>query len=69
MKNSKIAVIGGAGHVGLPLSLLLSSLKFQVSIHDIDESKLSLLKKKIFPFEEEGIKKFKKELDKMFFFL
>ena len=68
MKNSKIAVIGGAGHVGLPLSLLLSSLKFQVSIHDIDESKLSLLKKKIFPFEEEGIKKFKKELDKMFFF-
>ena len=50
----KIAVIGGAGHVGLPLSLLFAKNGFSVTLVDSDATKIEMLKKGEFPFMEEG---------------
>ena len=50
----RIAVIGGGGHVGLPLSLLLAKNGFTVHVIDIDDAKMELLKRGQFPFLEEG---------------
>ena len=53
-KSISIAVIGGAGHVGLPLSLLFSKHGFPVTLVDSDVTKIEMLKKGEFPFMEEG---------------
>lgn len=53
-KLKSIAVIGGAGHVGLPLSLLFAKNGFPVTLVDSDEAKIEMLKKGQFPFLEEG---------------
>ena len=34
MKNKKITVLGGAGHIGLPLSIVFANKGFDVSILD-----------------------------------
>ncbi len=53
-KNLQIAVVGGAGHVGLPLSLLLAKKGFAVTAIDTDKNKINLLQKGVFPFMEGG---------------
>lgn len=50
----RIAVVGGAGHVGLPLSLLLAKKGFQVTVIDQDTRKIDVLQRGQFPFAEEG---------------
>jgi len=50
----RIAVVGGGGHVGLPLSLLLVDSGFEVVIIDTDAAKIEKLKRAEFPFLEEG---------------
>lgn len=50
----RIAVVGGGGHVGLPLSLLLVDSGFRVAIIDTDAAKVEKLKRAEFPFLEEG---------------
>ncbi len=50
----KIAVIGGAGHVGLPLSLLFAKKGFRVTLIDSDATKIEMLKRGEFPFMEDG---------------
>ncbi|MBI2885476.1 MAG: nucleotide sugar dehydrogenase [Candidatus Omnitrophica bacterium] len=50
----RIAVVGGAGHVGLPLSLVLATHGFPVTIIDHDRRKIEALKQKRLPFLEEG---------------
>jgi UDP-N-acetyl-D-mannosaminuronic acid dehydrogenase len=54
----KIAVIGGAGHIGLPLSLILAK-KYQVTIIDPSPN-TNLIKKGIKPFTDPGIDSFLK---------
>jgi UDP-N-acetyl-D-mannosaminuronic acid dehydrogenase len=56
MDNNKrrIAIIGGGGHVGLPLSLLFAKNGFMVTLMDTDIEKIEMLKKGEFPFLEEG---------------
>jgi UDP-N-acetyl-D-mannosaminuronic acid dehydrogenase len=49
-----IAVVGGGGHVGLPLSLALAEQKFPVTVIDQDAGKIEALKRGQFPFLEEG---------------
>ena len=53
-KSTRIAVIGGAGHVGLPLSLVFSKKGFPVTLIDSDAAKIEMLKKGELPFLEEG---------------
>jgi UDP-N-acetyl-D-mannosaminuronic acid dehydrogenase len=60
----KIAVIGGAGHVGLPLSLVLADAGHSVKIIDINQKALSEIQKGIFPFLEKGGPELLKEIMK-----
>ncbi len=53
-KKLNIAVVGGAGHVGLPLSLLLQYKGFQTTVIDIDAEKIERIKQGEFPFMEKG---------------
>ena len=50
----RIAVIGGGGHVGLPLSLFLAKNGFKVDVVDSDVAKVEMLRCGEFPFLEEG---------------
>ena len=50
----RIAVLGGAGHIGLPLALLLAKARFDVVVVDIDQQRIEMLRRGEFPFLEEG---------------
>ena len=47
-------VVGGAGHVGAPLSIVLASKGFRTLIYDISEKALKTLARGELPFVEEG---------------
>ena len=49
-----IVVIGGAGHVGLPLAIAFAAKGKKVGIYDINESALNMIKKGRMPFLEAG---------------
>ncbi len=49
-----LVVIGGCGHVGLPLALSFAAAGCRVGIYDIDEAKLALVSSGRMPFMETG---------------
>lgn len=49
-----ICIIGGVGHVGLPLGLAFAKEKKKVLLLDIDKKNMNLVKNRIMPFKEEG---------------
>lgn len=49
-----LVVLGGAGHVGLPLSLSFAQAGLRVAIYDIDESALTRIAAGEMPFRERG---------------
>ena len=53
-KKPSVIVIGGAGHIGLPLSLCIAKEGFPVSIYDINKENLKKIDDGIFPYKEEG---------------
>lgn len=60
-----VSVIGGAGHIGLPLCLVLANYDYQVYGIDINESANKLIMEGTLPFiEEEGEKYLKNALEK-----
>ena len=56
MKNlEKITIVGGCGHVGLPLGIVLASKAgLQVDLLDIDPSKVDMVNSGTMPFMERG---------------
>jgi UDP-N-acetyl-D-mannosaminuronic acid dehydrogenase len=54
MSDLDIVIVGGCGHVGLPLALSLADSGYQVGINDIDEIKLGQVKSGRVPFRETG---------------
>jgi UDP-N-acetyl-D-mannosaminuronic acid dehydrogenase len=50
----RIAVVGGGGHVGLPISLALADAGFHITIIDCDKGKMESLQRGEFPFVEAG---------------
>lgn len=50
----RVAVVGGAGHVGLPLSLLLAKHGLFVTVIDQDRERIERLMRGEFPFAEAG---------------
>lgn len=50
----KITVVGGGGHVGLPLCLVLADSGFQVKAFDISKSKVVDINQGVMPFLEVG---------------
>jgi len=56
-RNSKlydVCIIGGCGHVGLPLGLALADRGQRVVLYDINEATVDKVNHKIMPFLEEG---------------
>ena len=49
-----ICVIGGAGHIGVPLSLVLASKGFRTLIYDVNPAALELVQSGHLPFIEDG---------------
>ena len=65
MRKNKITVIGGAGHIGLPLSIVFANKGFDVAVLDKNKSAMEIAKKGIMPFrEKDGEKNLKKALKK-----
>jgi UDP-N-acetyl-D-mannosaminuronic acid dehydrogenase len=52
--NYDVVVVGGAGHVGAPLSIVLAEKGLQTLIYDISQKALDVLAKGTLPFLEEG---------------
>jgi UDP-N-acetyl-D-mannosaminuronic acid dehydrogenase len=48
-----VAVMGGCGHVGLPLAIGLAEVGFKTAIYDIDREACTLVRSGKMPFEEE----------------
>src|SRR5262245_23558514 len=49
-----VVVLGGGGHVGLPLSLVLAQAGLRVGIYDTNESSLARIAAGEMPFLESG---------------
>jgi UDP-N-acetyl-D-mannosaminuronic acid dehydrogenase len=49
-----VAVLGGAGHVGLPLSLMFADRGLSTLIVDVDAEKVGMIRSGVMPFTEEG---------------
>jgi len=49
-----VVIVGGCGHVGLPLALSLADCGYKVGIDDIDAAKVELVKSGHVPFLETG---------------
>lgn len=54
MKNKKVSIIGGCGHVGLPLGVKFALSGAKVDLIDINEEAISKVNSGSFPFKEEG---------------
>jgi UDP-N-acetyl-D-mannosaminuronic acid dehydrogenase len=57
-----VVVLGGAGHVGLPLSLVLARAGLRVGIFDINEGTLATIRDGRMPFLEAGAEQLLREL-------
>ena len=49
-----IVVVGGCGHVGLPLGMVLADHGMQVVLLDVDDSKVAVINRGKMPFRESG---------------
>jgi UDP-N-acetyl-D-mannosaminuronic acid dehydrogenase len=49
-----VVVVGGCGHVGLPLSLAFADRGLRVAIYDVDKPAVDLVNEGILPFDEHG---------------
>ena len=49
-----VCIVGGCGHVGLPLALVFADRGMKVGIHDIDEATVARVRKGEMPFLERG---------------
>ena len=50
----KVCIIGGCGHVGLPLGLVLAERGFLVTLLDINQKAVDMINKGVIPFKEDG---------------
>lgn len=63
--DRKVAIVGGCGHVGIPLGLALAAKGFHVSLVDINEKAVEAINSGRLPFREEGAEAlFEKHLGK-----
>src|SRR5262245_36702272 len=53
-QTADLTVVGGAGHVGVPLVLAFATKGFSVNVNDINEQNLATLKSGRLPFIEHG---------------
>ncbi|GAG12643.1 unnamed protein product, partial [marine sediment metagenome] len=53
-KPFDIVIVGGLGHVGLPLGIVFADKGMNVCLYDLDSEKTELVKRGIMPFMEYG---------------
>ena len=54
MRDFDLVIVGGCGHVGLPLALALADCGYRVGINDIDQTKIEMVRSGQVPFRETG---------------
>jgi UDP-N-acetyl-D-mannosaminuronic acid dehydrogenase len=54
VENADVTVVGGAGHVGIPLVLALAEAGLRVNVNDLNSATLATLKSGKLPFIEHG---------------
>jgi UDP-N-acetyl-D-mannosaminuronic acid dehydrogenase len=54
MTDFDLVIVGGCGHVGLPLALSLADCGYRVGINDIDQTKIEMVRSGHVPFRETG---------------
>ena len=54
MKKEKICIIGGCGHVGIPLGLAFASKNFDVTLVDVNPKAVENINHAHLPFKEDG---------------
>lgn len=54
MAKYDLCIIGGAGHVGLPLGVAFAVKGVKVALYDIDRDSLKKISSGVFPFREKG---------------
>ncbi len=54
MEHFDVVVVGGCGHVGLPLALSFADCGYKVGIDDIDQAKIEQVRSGTVPFLENG---------------
>jgi UDP-N-acetyl-D-mannosaminuronic acid dehydrogenase len=57
-----VVIVGGCGHVGLPLALSLADCGYRVGIDDIDAAKIDLVRSGHVPFLENGAEELLRKL-------
>lgn len=57
VENADVTIIGGAGHVGVPLVLALAESGLRVNVNDLNEGSLNALQSGRLPFIEHGAEK------------
>jgi len=62
MEALDIVIVGGCGHVGLPLALSLADCGYRVGIDDIDAAKVAQVRSGSVPFMENGAEALLKKL-------
>ncbi len=50
----RVAIVGGCGHVGLPLGLAFASRGLEVVLYDVAERSVALVNDGAMPFDEPG---------------
>ena len=54
IENADVTVVGGAGHVGIPLVLALAEAGLRVNVNDLNQTSLNTLESGRLPFIESG---------------
>jgi UDP-N-acetyl-D-mannosaminuronic acid dehydrogenase len=57
-----VVIVGGLGHVGLPLGLVFAHKGLKVCLYDVDSTKADLVKQGVMPFIEYGAEPILKEV-------
>ena len=52
--HGRVAIVGGCGHVGLPLGLAFASRGLEVVLYDVAERSVALVNDGVMPFDEPG---------------
>jgi UDP-N-acetyl-D-mannosaminuronic acid dehydrogenase len=61
VEECDVTVVGGAGHIGIPLVLALAEAGFRVNVNDINKASLDMLRAGCLPFIEYGAEAVLKE--------
>ena len=62
INKNYVSIVGGAGHIGAPLGLALSSKGYKVILIDKNTKNIKKINKSIMPFLEEGCDKLLKKM-------